>query len=170
MFKLLFIFEFIRNYVDHEKLPVKLIGGGRDKDYGYLGFSHWAEEDRIKNAKRQALIDKDRALLQKQVRDRRDRIKQEKDEQRKYEVDLIKRMKKELETVRKKELEAKINDKKRLAKFLAGNALVREQKEARKKKLAEEDVQRMKEYAKMLEKQEKARESYFADMTKIRVE
>tara|TARA_B100000989_G_C19532158_1_gene470697 strand:- start:7020 stop:7496 length:477 start_codon:yes stop_codon:yes gene_type:complete len=39
-------FEFIRNYVDHEKLPVKLIGGGRDRDYGYLGFSHWAEEDR----------------------------------------------------------------------------------------------------------------------------
>ena len=38
-------FEFIRNYVDHEKLPVKLVGGGRDKDYGYLGFSHWAEED-----------------------------------------------------------------------------------------------------------------------------
>ena len=39
-------FETIRNYVDHEKLPVKLIGGGRDKDYGYLGFSHWAEEDK----------------------------------------------------------------------------------------------------------------------------
>lgn len=39
-------FETIRNYVDHEKLPVKLIGGGRDRDYGYLGFSHWAEEDR----------------------------------------------------------------------------------------------------------------------------
>ena len=39
-------FEFIRNYVDHEKLPVKLIGGGRNKDYGYLGFSHWGEEDR----------------------------------------------------------------------------------------------------------------------------
>ena len=46
-------FEFIRNYVDHEKLPVKLIGGGRDKDYGYLGFSHWAEEDKqiMKNFK-----------------------------------------------------------------------------------------------------------------------
>ena len=40
-------FEFIRNYVDHEKLPVKIIGGGRDKDYGYLGFSHWAEEDKL---------------------------------------------------------------------------------------------------------------------------
>ena len=39
-------FEFIRNYVDHEKLPVKLIGGGRDRDYGYLGFSHWAEDDK----------------------------------------------------------------------------------------------------------------------------
>ena len=39
-------FEFIRNYVNHERLPVKLIGGGRDRDYGYLGFSHWAEEDK----------------------------------------------------------------------------------------------------------------------------
>ena len=38
-------FEWIRNYLDHELIPVKLVGGGRDKDYGYLGFSHWAEED-----------------------------------------------------------------------------------------------------------------------------
>jgi len=38
-------FEWIRNYLDHEKIPVKRAGGGRDKDYGYLGFSHWAEED-----------------------------------------------------------------------------------------------------------------------------
>tara|TARA_R110002020_G_scaffold225311_3_gene435437 strand:+ start:556 stop:1026 length:471 start_codon:yes stop_codon:yes gene_type:complete len=38
-------FELLRNYLDHEHIPVKLIGGGRDKDYGYLGFSHWAEED-----------------------------------------------------------------------------------------------------------------------------
>lgn len=38
-------FEFIRNYLNHEKIPVKLVGGGRDKDYGYLGFSHWAEDD-----------------------------------------------------------------------------------------------------------------------------
>lgn len=40
-------FEFIRNYLNEEKIPVKLIGGGRDKDYGYLGFSHWAEEDQL---------------------------------------------------------------------------------------------------------------------------
>jgi transketolase len=38
-------FEFIRNYLHHENLPVKILGGGRDKEYGYLGFSHWAEED-----------------------------------------------------------------------------------------------------------------------------
>ena len=38
-------FELLRNYLHHERIPVKLIGGGRDKDYGYLGFSHWAEED-----------------------------------------------------------------------------------------------------------------------------
>lgn len=39
-------FETIRNYIHHEKIPVKLIGGGRDKDYAHDGFSHWAQEDR----------------------------------------------------------------------------------------------------------------------------
>lgn len=39
-------FEMIRNYLDHETIPVNIIGGGRDKDYGYLGFSHWACDDR----------------------------------------------------------------------------------------------------------------------------
>ena len=38
-------FELIRNYVNHEKIPVKLVGSGRDKDYTHDGFSHWAEED-----------------------------------------------------------------------------------------------------------------------------
>tara|TARA_Y100000385_G_C12970995_1_gene584008 strand:- start:541 stop:1011 length:471 start_codon:yes stop_codon:yes gene_type:complete len=38
-------FELLRNYLHHENIPVKLVGGGRNKDYGYLGFSHWAEED-----------------------------------------------------------------------------------------------------------------------------
>jgi len=43
-------FELVRNYINHENVPVKLVGGGRDKDYGYLGFSHWAEDDqRIMN-------------------------------------------------------------------------------------------------------------------------
>lgn len=39
-------FETIRNYIDHEKIPVILVGSGRDKDYIHDGFSHWAEEDK----------------------------------------------------------------------------------------------------------------------------
>jgi len=38
-------FEFVRNLMNIEKLPIKIAGGGRDRDYGYLGFTHWAEED-----------------------------------------------------------------------------------------------------------------------------
>jgi len=38
-------FEFIRNQIDHENLGVKLVGGGRGRDYGYLGFTHWSEDD-----------------------------------------------------------------------------------------------------------------------------
>lgn len=38
-------FEFLRNYVNEEKVPVKLIGSGRDKDYSHDGFSHWAHDD-----------------------------------------------------------------------------------------------------------------------------
>jgi transketolase len=38
-------FEIIRNYMNYEKIPVKLIGGGRSRDYGVAGFTHWAEED-----------------------------------------------------------------------------------------------------------------------------
>lgn len=39
-------FETIRNYLQSEKIPVKLIGSGRDKDYHHDGISHWAEEDK----------------------------------------------------------------------------------------------------------------------------
>lgn len=39
-------FEFIRNYVNHESIPVKLVGSGRDQDYAHDGFSHWASDDR----------------------------------------------------------------------------------------------------------------------------
>ena len=40
-------FEQIRNYINHEKIPVKLIGSGRGMDYSHDGFSHWACEDKI---------------------------------------------------------------------------------------------------------------------------
>lgn len=33
-------FEFVRNYIDHEKVPVKLIAGGRDEEYTEDGYSH----------------------------------------------------------------------------------------------------------------------------------
>ena len=29
-----------------QRLPVNIIGGGRDKEYGYLGFSHWSHDDK----------------------------------------------------------------------------------------------------------------------------
>jgi transketolase len=39
-------FEMIRNYLDHEGIPVNIVGGGRNKEYGYLGFSHWSHDDK----------------------------------------------------------------------------------------------------------------------------
>ena len=38
-------YELLRNYLNHELAPVKLIGIGRGQDYGHLGHSHWAEDD-----------------------------------------------------------------------------------------------------------------------------
>lgn len=38
-------FEFIRNYMSHEQIPIKLVGSGRNRDYDHDGFTHWAEED-----------------------------------------------------------------------------------------------------------------------------
>lgn len=40
-------FEFLRNYVNAESIPVKLIGSGRDKDYSHDGLSHWAHDDEV---------------------------------------------------------------------------------------------------------------------------
>ena len=39
-------FELIRNYIDHENIPVKLVGSGRDLDYHIDGFSHHSEDDK----------------------------------------------------------------------------------------------------------------------------
>ena len=39
-------FEIIRNYINYENLPVKMIGSGRDKDYSHDGISHWSEDDK----------------------------------------------------------------------------------------------------------------------------
>lgn len=37
-------FEVLRTYINHEKLNVKLVGSGRDKDYIHDGISHWSED------------------------------------------------------------------------------------------------------------------------------
>lgn len=37
-------FEFIRNYLNHEQIPVKLVGSGRDSDYIEAGFTHHSSE------------------------------------------------------------------------------------------------------------------------------
>lgn len=38
-------FELIRNYINYENIPVKLVGSGRNKDYSHDGISHWADDD-----------------------------------------------------------------------------------------------------------------------------
>ena len=38
-------FELLRTYVNYESIPIKMVGCGRDKDYLYLGKSHWGDDD-----------------------------------------------------------------------------------------------------------------------------
>ncbi len=38
-------FEAIRNYLDHEQIPVILVGSGRNNDYCHDGYSHDASDD-----------------------------------------------------------------------------------------------------------------------------
>ena len=38
-------FEWIDNYLNHENAPVKLLGGGRGKDYSHDGYSHDCSSD-----------------------------------------------------------------------------------------------------------------------------
>jgi transketolase len=38
-------FEWLRNFLHEDRIPVKLVGAGRDRDYGHLGSTHWAEDD-----------------------------------------------------------------------------------------------------------------------------
>lgn len=37
-------YEWIRNYVDYQDMPVRIIGGGRNKDYSHDGISHWSDD------------------------------------------------------------------------------------------------------------------------------
>jgi transketolase len=37
-------YEMLRNYVNHEKIPIKMVGSGRDREYHNDGFTHHAED------------------------------------------------------------------------------------------------------------------------------
>lgn len=37
-------FETLRTYINHEKIPVRLVGSGRDADYSHDGWSHDATD------------------------------------------------------------------------------------------------------------------------------
>jgi transketolase C-terminal domain/subunit len=37
-------YEWIRNYVNYESIPIKMAVGGRDKEYSEDGFTHWSED------------------------------------------------------------------------------------------------------------------------------
>ena len=37
-------YEWLRNYVDHEEIPVKLVATGRDREYDEDGFTHQSED------------------------------------------------------------------------------------------------------------------------------
>lgn len=39
--------EVIRNYINYERIPVVMVGGGRDTDYENMGISHWATDHSI---------------------------------------------------------------------------------------------------------------------------
>ena len=40
-------FEAIRNYMDHESIPIMIVGSGRGQDYSKEGFSHDASDHEI---------------------------------------------------------------------------------------------------------------------------
>lgn len=68
-------FETIRNYINYEKIPVRLVGSGRERDYLHDGISHWPEEEQqimkiFKNIKslRPEKIEEIPALIKKIVR------------------------------------------------------------------------------------------------------
>ena len=40
--------EFLRNYLNHENIPVKLVGSGYLDDYSHDGFTHYCDLDLLK--------------------------------------------------------------------------------------------------------------------------
>jgi len=69
-------FETLRTYVNYEKIPLRLVGSGRDKDYAHDGISHWSEDakqilDTLPNIKQYFPTDKNEIplIVEKMVED-----------------------------------------------------------------------------------------------------
>ena len=122
----------------------------------------WKIEETEKKARLKKAIKKQSLVRAKQMEDRKRRAVVEKTKKLKYETNLMKRLNRETQMQKDREKEKLINDKKRLVEFLAGNAEVRVRKEKIIAKEREDDVQRMKEYAAILKKQEDSRAEFFA--------
>ena len=121
----------------------------------------WKLEEDQKRIAHAAAIKKQSVIRKAQMEDRKRRAEQEKQQKLKYERNLMRRLNRETkqqEDAAKKKLK---DDKSRLIEFLAGNAAVRKRKDDIIAKEREEDVQRMKDYAAILKKQEDARKEFF---------
>jgi len=69
-------FETLRTYVNYEKIPLRLVGSGRDKCYAHDGISHWSEDakqilDTLPNIKQYFPTDKNEIplIVEKMVED-----------------------------------------------------------------------------------------------------
>ena len=121
----------------------------------------WKLEEDEKRRKRASVIKEQSLQRKKQMEDRQKRQEEERKRKLQYETNLMKRLNRETEQQLERERLKKINDKKRLVVFLAGNAEHRKRKDALIAKEREEDVERMKQYAALLKKQEDARIEFF---------
>lgn len=62
--------EWLRNYLNHENIPVKLVGSGYLDDYKHDGFSHFCEIDLLKCFPNiEAFVPNDEATLEQCMED-----------------------------------------------------------------------------------------------------
>lgn len=140
-----------------------------DMDYAQsvqANMKVWKQEENAKKEKRRRAIQRQKEIRAKQVRDRQERACKLREDQQSYDLKLVRRIERENKIAQDRERQRKIDDKKRLVAFLAGNAEHRKWKEEQRKKEHDEDVERMKQYAAILDKQEEDRKAYFAGRSK----
>ena len=151
--------------MSEEKSKLRARAKKYDDDYAKSiqeNMKKWKVEEDEKATRRKDAIKKQSETRRKQMEERKARAEKEKNDQLKWETNLMRRLNRETMIQKEREKRKIIEDKKRLITFLAGNADHRKHKEDAIRKEREEDVRRMKEYAKILENQENARKEFFA--------